>query len=72
MRTSSPSAKFPRIRRAFGGIEEIATVINRSRTYTHQRLVGHGEFTRREKLMILAHLGEGQERMRDYFPEEVT
>lgn len=70
IRTSSRTARLTLIRRAFGSIQELADLINRSHSYCHKILTGRGQFTRREQLIILAYLGEPPERAREYFPEE--
>lgn len=72
MVSKSVSARFPMIRREFATSEEIGEVLNRSKSYVTARMVGKRSFTYRDKKLILAHLGEGPERMRDYFPEEGT
>lgn len=70
MRMVSPAACYPRLRRRFQNAEEIAGVINRSASYVNKKCAGHGQFTRREELLLLAYLGEPPERAMDYFPEE--
>ena len=66
---SLTSTLYPRLRRSFANANEIANVINRSRTYAALRMAGKGEFTHHEKIMVLEYLGEPRERIRDYFPE---
>lgn len=46
------------LRRQFNTIQDLADVINRSRPYVVKRLKGAGDFTAREKRMILAAIGK--------------
>lgn len=71
MITKSDKARYSRVRRAFGSMEELGDVINRSRTYVAVRMIsGDLDFTHREKLRVLEYLGEPIEKLRNYFPEE--
>ena len=71
MTTKSDKARYPKVRRAFGTLEEIGEVINRSRTYVAVRMVrGSEDFTRKEKLMVMAYLGKTADQVEEYFPEE--
>ena len=72
MTTKSAKARYPKVRRAFGTLEEIAEIINRSRTYVAVRMItGDVDFTRKEKLMIVVnYLGKKAEQVEEYFPEE--
>ena len=69
--TKSENARYPKIRRAFGTLEEIGAVINRSRTYVSTRMVsGRADFTHREKLLLVGYLGKTADDVPVYFPEE--
>ncbi len=72
MTTKSAKARYPKVRRAFGTLEEIGEVINRSRTYVAVRMIrGNEDFTRKEKLMIVVnYLGKTTDQVDEYFPEE--
>ena len=71
MTTKSAKARYPKVRRAFGTLEEIGEIINRSRTYVAVRMIDGGpDFTRREKLMIAEYLGKPAEDVPQYFPDE--
>lgn len=71
MTTKSTKARYPKVRREFGTLEEIGDVINRSRTYVAVRMViGNEDFTRKEKLMIVSYLGKTADRVEEYFPED--
>lgn len=71
MTTKSAKARYPKVRRAFGTLEEIGDVINRSRTYVAVRMIaGDVDFTRKEKLMIVDYLGKKAEDVPQYFPDE--
>ena len=70
MRTVSKDARYPKVRRGFGSLEEIAEVINRSVTYVSVRMIRKGfDFTRREKILITEYLGGTAEATGEYFPE---
>ena len=72
MTTKSEKARYPKVRRAFGYLQEIGDVINRSRTYVAVRMISGGpDFTRKEKLMIVVnYLGKKAEDVPQYFPDE--
>ena len=72
MTTKSAKARYPKVRRAFGTLEEIGEIINRSRTYVAVRMISGGpDFTRKEKLMIVVnYLGKTADQVEEYFPEE--
>lgn len=71
MTTKSTKARYPKVRRAFGTLEEIGEVINRSRTYVAVRMIaGDVDFTRKEKLMIVDYLGKTADQVEEYFPED--
>lgn len=67
MKTRTP--RYPLLRREFGTAAEMASVIDRSPGYIYSRMGGAGDFTRREKNMILDYLGKpGQSEK--YFEED--
>ena len=72
MTTKSAKARYPKVRRAFGSLQEIGDVINRSRTYVAVRMISGGsDFTRKEKLMIVVnYLGKTADQVEEYFPED--
>lgn len=71
MTTKSAKARYPKVRRAFGYLQEIGDVINRSRTYVAVRMIGGDvDFTRKEKLLIVDYLGKTADQVEEYFPEE--
>lgn len=71
MTTKSAKARYPKVRRAFGSLQEIGDVINRSRTYVAVRMISGGpDFTRKEKLMIVSYLGKTADQVDDFFPED--
>ena len=62
------------LRRQFKTIAEISEVINRGHNYILDRLNGKKEFTSRDKLMLLSHLGEDPEDLTaiDYYFTEAA
>lgn len=67
MKTRTP--RYPLLRREFGTAAEMAALIDRSPGYIYSRMSGEGDFTRREKNLILDYLGKpGQSEK--YFEEE--
>lgn len=70
MRTVSEEARYPRIRREFATLEEMAEILNRSRSYVAARMVGKQPFSYREKKHLLNYLGAPVEDMGRWFPEE--
>ena len=56
MRLVSPGARYPKLYQAFKNSQEIADVINRSRSYVKKAL--RDGFTEREKKMLNNYAGE--------------
>lgn len=50
--------RYPLLRREFWTAAEMASVIDRSPGYIYSRMCGAGDFTRREKNLILDYLGK--------------
>lgn len=57
MITKNKTVYFPLIRRFFESTEELAELIGRSRNYTTQRMNGHKEFNKCEKIAIAQAMG---------------
>lgn len=70
MKSVSEHARYFRLRREFGTLEEMGEVLNRSKGYVSARMVGKQSFTYRDKKLLLSYLGETIEKMNTYFPED--
>lgn len=67
MITRNQEIHHPKIRRFFKSTDELAELLGRSRNYTTQRMNGHKEFLKSEKLAIAATM---QMEVSELFPEE--
>lgn len=64
---SYSKSNYPLLRREFANMQELADVLNKSRSYVNLRMCGVKEFTHRDKLHILAYLGEPETRINELF-----
>lgn len=67
MITRNKEIFFPKIRRFFKDTDELAELLGRSRNYTAQRMNGHKEFLKAEKIAIAAVM---KMEVEEIFPEE--
>lgn len=60
---------YPKLRRAYSSAEEMGETIFKSSQYIYQRMNGKREFTHREKVALLEHIGKTAEDIPEFFPE---
>lgn len=69
MRDYGP-AFYPKLKQAFASETEMGDAINKSINYISLRLNRKKQWSERDKLLTLKHLGEPVENMNQYFPDK--